>query len=149
MQPIQFTLIIVSLLLIGCTSVELNEKTVPQSKQSELATLVSVPAITSTNDASKAEADDQPVICYDITDDESEHTPIDTGVLREAPIDVTSHKLFVQRLRASPLWNKVSYSTPSKRDFLLKSINGMLAVSGIGYKLDQIHRIHYNSLDKR
>ena len=76
--------------------------------------------------------------------------PLDTGVLREAPIDVIPKELFMERLEASPLWDKGQYTNHYKRSFDLEQFNAWFSFSGIiGLEPEQIHRIHYRNLDVR
>ncbi|WP_201551967.1 hypothetical protein [Psychrobacter fjordensis] len=46
---------------------------------------------------------DKPVRCYEPTGYDNQPIPLDTGVLRENPINVVSKELFIERFKASPL----------------------------------------------
>ena len=68
---------------------------------------------------------------------------------RETPIDVVPKELFIERLEASPLWEKVSYSNHFEREFLLEKVNGFLQIKGDGSfsKSEKITNIAYFPLD--
>ena len=73
--------------------------------------------------------------------------PLDTGVLREEPIDIIATELFIQRLEASPLWDIGSYTNHYKRSFDLEKSNGFLQIQGDSYDPKQINKIFYSPLD--
>ena len=101
---------------------------------------------------SKSIGTDESVICYDQpnrSNSMKKRRPLDTGVLREAPIDIIPNELFMERLEASPLWDKVSHLNSLKNDFSLKELNGFLSImgDGIGQSSEQLNRITYSPLD--
>ena len=92
---------------------------------------------------------DKSVICYEPTGYDNQPIPLDTGVLRENPINVVSKELFIKRLEASPLWEKVSRANLFKSDFSLNDINGFLQTSGDGPTPKQINKIAYSPLSAK
>ena len=102
---------------------------------------------------STVEVDDKPVVCSGLSEETNrmkKRRPLDTGVLREAPIDIIPKELFMERLEASPLWDKGQYTNHYKRSFDLEQFNAWFSFSGIiGLEPEQIHRIHYRNLDVR
>ena len=91
----------------------------------------------------------KPVICYEPPEYDNPPELPDTGVRRETPIDVVPKELFIERLEASPLWEKVSYSNHFEREFLLEKVNGFLQIKGDGSfsKSEKITNIAYFPLD--
>ena len=92
---------------------------------------------------------DKSVICYEPPEYDNPPELPDTGVRRETPIDVVPKELFIERLEASPLWEKVSYSNHFEREFLLEKVNGFLQIKGDGSfsKSEKITNIAYFPLD--
>ncbi|MBF0658374.1 hypothetical protein IPZ60_06435 [Psychrobacter sp. NG25] len=91
----------------------------------------------------------KPVRCYEPSEYDIKPELPDTGVRRETPIDVVPKELFIERLEASPLWEKISYSNHFERDFLLSEINGFLKIKGDGSfsKSEKITKVTYSPLN--
>ena len=101
---------------------------------------------------STVEVDDKPVVCSGLSEETNrmkKRRPLDTGVLREAPIDVIPKELFMERLEASPLWDKVNHLNSLKNSFSLKELNGFLTIMGdsIGQRSERLNKISYSPLD--
>ena len=86
----------------------------------------------------------KPVICYEPPEYDNPPELPDTGVRRETPIDVVPKELFIERLEASPLWEKVSYSNHFEREFLLEKVNGFLQVRSSS---THVKKVTYTPLD--
>ena len=84
------------------------------------------------------------VRCYEPPEYDNPPELPDTGVRRETPIDVVPKELFIERLEASPLWEKVSYSNHFEREFLLEKVNGFLQVRSSS---THVKKVTYTPLD--
>ena len=75
--------------------------------------------------------------------------PLDTGVLREEPIDIIAKYLFIERLKASPLWEKTEREEEDRFSFRFKEINGFLQIQGDGSFSDseKLTKINYSPLN--
>ena len=129
-----------SLPLASCASVSNKHEVVAES--TELSDIKEIVTDESVNN-------DKPVRCHEPTGYDNQPIPLDTGVLREAPIDVIPKELFIERLEASSLWSKVSHVNSFKSDFSLSEINGFLQIRGDGSfsKSEDITKVTYSPLN--
>ena len=93
----------------------------------------------------------KPIVCYEPSEYDIKPELPDTGVRRETPIDVISKKLFIERLKASPLWDETERKQEDRdRDsFRLRNINGFLQIQGDGSfsKSEKITKIAFSPLN--
>ncbi|MBE0443485.1 hypothetical protein EI164_15805, partial [Psychrobacter sp. FME13] len=92
---------------------------------------------------------DKPIICYEPSEYDSLPALPEIDILRDASINIISRELFIKRLKASPLWEKVSRANLFKSDFSLNDINGFLQTSGDGPTPKQINKIAYSPLSAK
>ncbi|MGP9601087.1 hypothetical protein ACT3R9_15665, partial [Psychrobacter sp. AOP42-A1-21] len=137
---VKLIFIAMSLSLASCTSLSTSKvmASEPALLQDDEQAIISEPV-----------KSDKSVICYEPPEYDNPPELPDTGVRRETPIDVVPKELFIERLEASPLWEKVSYSNHFEREFLLEKVNGFLQIKGDGSfsKSEKITNIAYFPLD--
>ena len=130
--------VVVSLPLASCASA---------SNQYETVVEPTILLETQKSVIDKPVKNDKPVMCYEPTGYDNEPIPIDTGVFRDAPIDIISRALFIDRLKVSPLWEKIERKQEDQTGFKLNEMNKYLSISGDGPNPKQIHKIYYHSID--
>lgn len=124
-------IIAISALLVGCTSLG-TQKTLEK----------------------KSETDDKPVVCYERSVDPFlvlKKTPLDTGVLRDKPIDIISRNIFIEKLKRSPLWKQIEHQYEERAGFKMNRLNGYLSISldNSGLNSANIQKIYYSPIDYR
>lgn len=100
----------------------------------------------------KSKTDDKPVVCYEQSVDPFlvlKKTALDTGVLRDEPIDIILKDLFIEKLEASLLESKGYFTNHYKLRFDLNDINSKISINSDGLNPEKIQKIYYSPIDYR
>ncbi|MGP9669374.1 MULTISPECIES: hypothetical protein [unclassified Psychrobacter] len=140
MKASKLIFIAMSLSLASCTSLSTSKvmASEPALLQDDEQAMINEPV-----------NNDKPVMCHEPTGYDNQPIPLDTGVLRETPIDVIPKELFIERLKASPLWEQTERKDEDRSSFRLSEINGFLQIQGDGSfsKSEKITKIAYSPLN--
>ncbi len=84
------------------------------------------------------------VRCYEPSEYDSLPALPEIDVLRKTPIDVVPKELFIERFKASPLWEQTERKDEDRSSFRLSVLNGFLQVRS---SPTQVKEIAYSPLD--